>query len=123
MLIMIVFQKRSPSVVTDKKPKEKAVKKTKGLQAVKKACDTKDMFMLKEAVLAWAEERYKIQVFSLLDISTYNQSLTAIMYKLDSALYSGDKFDAFEDVYNQIAQANKKDKKAKKNETIKGLYD
>ena len=123
MLIIIVFQKRSPSAAIDKKPKEKGTKKTKGLQAIKKACDTKDMFMLKEAVLAWAEERYKIQLFSLLDISTYNQSLTAIMYKLDSALYSGDKFEAFDDLYNQIALANKKDKKTKKSDTIKGLYD
>ncbi len=123
MLIMVVFQKKNHKAVkVEKEPKVKA-KKSKGLSAVKKACKKKDVFMLKEAVLSWAEERYKEQVFSIMDIPNYNPDLTGILYQLNEAVYSGAKFTTFDELYTQIAQANKKTKKSKKDTAIKGLYD
>ncbi|MFC4892900.1 BatD family protein [Pseudofrancisella aestuarii] len=123
-VLVFVLKKRKVIVVDEESFKEQDSVKVGTLSEVKKACSKKDIFALKEAIIAWAKTRYKSQIFSLPDVARFNDDLKDKLQELNRAIYSNEDFSNYKELLELLTKANKKDKKLKKSkDKIKGLYE
>ncbi|RTK94879.1 MAG: protein BatD [Neisseriaceae bacterium] len=130
LILFKLFYRSKPSAVsseldTTTEASNQPILETKIKSSINDACAQQDIHLLNDALISWANEKYKEKIYSISQINKYAKSseLATLINELSSALYNRQVFDKFAEMILLITKIDSQNPVTRKDKsTLPSLY-